>query len=289
MAELYLYTSDVLRLLAAGKITQAESFLKSHPQPIGEDGDRVLSLKQIMNHIDDFFYISNINTINILFTEKHVEIYYNDLIHRLSYFINNYNGKGEYPTPEDMKPSMEKFILNGIRLLLFLQVYPNREQLKTHYRGEGFLSINKHIADFMKTHKNEVIVMLSHIHRVNNFTVKGRGDNISKITKVLVKAFGKDTPQILENGIMAAKHAHGTSLSGPVELRHKLARWRNFERETTHFTMNEFLKMQAATPTVASASPRSKSSSSTRRRSASSPKSSGSSKSTSSTRRNRNN
>jgi hypothetical protein len=290
MSQFYLYTGDVIALLREGKIAEAEAFLKSHPHPISEDESMVFKLKDIMINVDNFLHIPNLNIINKLFTEKNVEIYYNNLLHRLSSLIDNLNGKGNNPTPAILKASVEKLILNGIGLLLFLQVYPNRGQIKTHRRGEPLLSIDKNIADFMKDHKEGVIMILGHTLRLYR-----RGDNISKITKVLVKAFGKDTPRVLDAGIMAAKNADSTSFGGPITERHKLLKWHKEEQGITKLTMNEFLGRKKLGSSSQSGSP--KSNSSTRRRrgtpagaaaaAASSGRRSGSPKSNSSTRRNR--
>ncbi len=284
MSQFYLYTGDVIALLKEGKIAEAEAFLKSYPHPIGEDSIMVFKLKDIMNKADSFLHISNLNVINQLFRTKNVERNYNELVHTLSATIDNFNGKGNTPTSRMFKTNIKKLILNGIALLLLLQVYPNRTQIKTHRRGESLLSIDDNIANFMKSHKEEVIMMLGHIQRMYPFTVKERGNNLAKMTRVLVKAFGEDTPRVLDAGIMAAKHANGTAYGGPITERHKLAKFRNEERGITRLTMNEFLGRHSGSP---------KSTSSTRRRgasgaaAASSARRSSSPKSTSSTRRNR--
>ncbi len=276
-----MYTSNVMNLLTEGKIAEAEAFLKSHPHPIGEDSVMVFKIKEIMNNVDNFLFISNLNTINKLFNEKDVEIYYNSLLYKLSSLINNFNGNGDNPPPVKLRESMEKFILNGIALLLFLQVYPKRGQIKTHRRGEPLLSIDKNIADFMKDHREAVILILGHIQRMYPFNIRERGNNLAKMTRLLVKAFGEDTPRVLDAGILAAKYAEGTAYGGPITERHKLAKFRNEERGVTRLTMSEFLGRKSGSP---------KSNSSTRRRgaaAASSGRRSGSPKSSSSTRRNR--
>ncbi len=295
MSQFYLYTGDVIALLKEGKIAEADAFLKSHPHPIGEDEIMVFKLKDIMNKADSFLHISNLNVINQLFRKHNVEIYYNELLHTLSATIDNYNGKGDTPTPAIFKANVKQLILNGIALLLFLQVYPNRTQIKTRLRSEQLLSIDENIANFMKDHREVIIMMLGHIQRMYPFTVKERGNNLAKMTRVLVKAFGEDAPRVLDAGISAAKYAEGTTHGGPITERHKLAKFRNEERGITRLTMNAFLGRKKS-----GSSPRSGSSgsnSSTRRRgasgaaaaAASSGRRSGSPKSNSSTRRNRSN
>ncbi len=291
MSQFYMYTGNVLALLNEGKIAEAEAFLKSHPHPIGEDEIMVFKLKDIMNKPDVFLHISNLNVINQLFRTKNVEINYNELVHTLSATIDNFNGKGANPTPAIYKANVKQLIINGIALLLFLQVYPNREQIKTRLRSEQLLSIDENIADFMKSHREEVIMMLAHIQRMYPFSIREGRDKMAKMTKVLVKAFGEDTPRVLDAGIMAAKHANSTAYGGPITERHKLAKFRNEERGITKLTMNEFLGRRKTSSSPRSGSP--KSNSSTRRRgasagvAASSARRSSSPKSTSSTRRNR--
>ncbi len=286
-----MYTSNVMNLLTEGKIAEAEAFLKSHPHPIGEDSVMVFKIKEIMNNVDNFLFISNLNTINKLFNEKDVEIYYNSLLYKLSSLINNFNGNGDNPPPVKLRESMEKFISNGIALLLFLQVYPKRGQIKTHRRGEPLLSIDKNIADFMKDHREVVILILGHIQRMYPFTVKERGNNLAKITRVLVKAFGEDTPRVLDAGILAAKYAEGTAYGGPITERHKLAKFRNEERGVTKLTMNEFLGRKKTGSSSGRSIGSPKSNSSTRRRGAAAgaAASSSSGRRSSSTRRNRSN
>ena len=188
-----------IRLIYRGNVDGAVAHLKATAPSISDDPrfpeTFALTLNQIM-HIDDFFDIPSLAIINKLFA-RGVTINFRQFLNRLSGFIDSLDGKGQYPVLNANKPMFEKRVINGIGVLLLLQVHPNRESIK---RGPDALYVPKadNIVAYLKKHKPELEAKLVELNKVNSIFGKDEGGKTVRKLLELVYGPGHDLFQLLE-------------------------------------------------------------------------------------------